>query len=85
MNTEQTVIVTPAEDKFCMYKRGIASSSTEALFNTIFLLDDENQAKMVLAFPELVEVVQRYRYEKGYWKDLVKRWNIIAPGQPIIY
>ena len=85
MNTEQTVIVTKAEERLCMYMRGIASNSTSLLIKTIFAMDDDNRAKMALGFPDEVNVIIRYKTESGYWQDLVNRWNIVSPGQPLEY
>ncbi len=46
-----------------------------ALIDAIFALDINNRTKLAMGFPELVEVVNRYNFENGYWEDLVKRWN----------
>ena len=75
--TEMTIKtnVTEAEEIFCFYKLGKEGSFMTSLIDTIFKGDDRNQAKIAKGYPELVEVLQRYGGEKGYWKDLVKRWN----------
>lgn len=67
--------ITPAEEKFMMYKKGLTGSAITSLIDLIFKLDTENRAKLALGFPELVEVVNRYKTEEGYWYYLVKRWN----------
>jgi len=77
METEMTIKtnVTEAEEIFCFYKLGKEGSFMTSLIETIFKGDDRNQAKIAKGYPELVGVIQRYGGEKGYWKDLVKRWN----------
>jgi hypothetical protein len=76
---ETTTKITPAEDIFCMYKLGKEGSFMTSLIDTIFRGDIHNQAKIGKGYPELVEVCQRYSEEKGYWSDLVARWNIEFP------
>lgn len=70
-----TKTVTEAEHVFCMYKLGMEGSGMTALINAIFALDTNNRAKVALGFPELVEVINRFNFEDGYWRDLVERWN----------
>jgi hypothetical protein len=67
--------ITDAEEIFCFYKLGKEGSFMTSLIDTIFKGDDKHQAKLAKGYPELVEVIIRYGREKGYWKDLVKRWN----------
>ena len=67
--------VSMAEEQFCMYKLGMTGSGTTALIDAIFKLDTQNQTKIALGFPELVNVINRFCFETGYWKDLVSRWN----------
>jgi hypothetical protein len=77
MMTEQTIQtnVTEAEEIFCFFKLGKEGSFMTSLINTIFKGDDKNQAKIAKGYPELVQVIQRYGNEKGYWSNLVDRWN----------
>ena len=74
MTTTQ-INITSAEEIFCFYKLGKEGLFMTSLIETIFKGDDNNQAKIAKGYPELVEVVQRYGNEKGYWEDLVDRWN----------
>lgn len=67
--------ITPAEDKFMEFKQNMTGSGYTALINCIFALDTPNRQKMTKGFPELVEVVNRYNNERGYWPDLVARYN----------
>ena len=78
MTTTQTNI-TDAEEIFCMYKLNKEGSFMTSLIETIFKGDIRNQAKLAMGYPELVEVIQRYGGERGYWKDLVNRWNKSYP------
>lgn len=75
--TEQTIItnITEAEEIFCFYKKNKEGSFMTSLIDTIFKGDDINQFKIAKGYPELVEVIKRYGREKGYWEDLVTRWN----------
>ena len=72
MNTET---ITKAELDFCYYKRGNAGGFKTKLIETIFAADDDNRAKLSQSFPELVEVVNRYNKERGYWQDLQDRFE----------
>jgi hypothetical protein len=74
-NMEIKTNVTEAEEIFCFYKLGKEGSFMTSLIDTIFKGDDKNQAKIAKGYPELVQVLQRYGRERGYWPDLVKRWN----------
>jgi hypothetical protein len=67
--------ITEAEEIFCFFKLNREGSFMTSLIETIFKGDDRNQAKIAKGYPELVQVIQRYGGEKGYWSDLVKRWN----------
>jgi hypothetical protein len=75
--TEQTIQtnVTEAEEIFCFYKLNKEGSFMTSLIETIFKGDDKHQAKLAKGYPELVGVIQRYGNEKGYWSNLVDRWN----------
>lgn len=77
METEMTIKtnITEAEEIFCFFKLNREGSFMTSLIDTIFKGDDRNQAKIAKGYPELVEVIQRYGRERGYWEDLVKRWN----------
>lgn len=67
--------ISHAESLFMEFKQGYTGSGYTALINCIFALDTPNRQKMAKGFPELVEVVNRYNNERGYWKDLVARYN----------
>lgn len=73
--THLETAITPAENLFMEFKRGYTGSGYTALINAIFALDTPNRQKMAKGFPELVEVVNRYNNERGYWPDLVSRYN----------
>ena len=70
-----TCLVTEDEALFVRQRIGIASSGENALINCIFALDTPNRHKMALGFPTLVDIVNKYNFEKGYWRDLVFRYN----------
>jgi hypothetical protein len=72
MNTEK---ITKEELEFCYYKRGNAGGFKTKLIETIFAADDHNRQKLAQSFPELVEVVERYNIERGYWQDLQERFK----------
>jgi hypothetical protein len=67
-------MVTKSEMEFIYYKRNNSGSFRTSLYNTYFMGDDENQAKLESVFPDL-EVLRRYSREKGYWQDLQNRYK----------
>lgn len=67
--------ITSAEMKFCMYHLDLEGGFTTTLIKTIFAADSTNREKLARAFPDLVEVIEKYNKESGYWQDLVYRWN----------
>ena len=71
--------ITSAEEVFCMFKLNLEGSFMTSLINTIFKGDVINRAKLAQGYPELVEVCNRFNNERGYWEDLVTRWNIKYP------
>lgn len=73
-------MVTEAEREFCYFKLGLSGSFMESLINTAFKADIDNQHKMSKGFPELMEVIMKYQSERGYWQDLVKRFNAETPN-----
>jgi hypothetical protein len=75
--------ITPAEEIFCMFKLNMEGSFMTTLITTIFKADIINQTKLSKGFPELVEVCQRFGNERGYWPDLVERWNQEYPNRKL--
>lgn len=67
-------MVTLHEEKFMEYKIGLCGSFKQSLYETFFKGDTENRKKLMSVYPEL-EIAQRYTSERGYWKDLVDRFN----------
>lgn len=67
--------ISEAEELFMHFKLGQAGSGFTALINCIFAMDMPNRKRISLGYPELVDVVNRYNHEPGYWKDLVDRYN----------
>lgn len=67
--------ISPAEELFIYYKRGMAGGGMTALIDCIFKLDMINRAKIAKGFPELVEVCNRFNNELGYWEDLEERFK----------
>jgi len=76
---------TEAEYEFCMYKLNLQGSFLTSFIDTVFKADVINQAKLSMAFPELVAVIIKYKTESGYWDDLVNRWNEIYPTRKLYY
>ena len=62
------------ERKFVDYKMGRSGSFTTSLYDAYFKADTKNSVKLLTAFPEL-NVAYHYSNTKGYWKDLVERYN----------
>ena len=67
--------MTQAERDFCMYWKGMSGQFIKKIIEAFFEADSENTIRLSLGFPEMGEVVHRYRNESGYWQDLVERWN----------
>lgn len=68
--------ISEAEETFCFYKLGLTGSFMTSLISTIFKGDEDNRSKIALGFPELVDVCNKFNRNKGYWSDLVDRWNV---------
>jgi hypothetical protein len=68
-------LVSHDEALFVRHKLGQASSGEEALIQCIYSLDKAGRQKMALGFPGIVEVVNKYNFERGYAKDLISRYN----------
>jgi hypothetical protein len=79
MHKLEDVKLSPAEEVFCMFKLGMEGSFMTSLIETIFKGDIINRAKLAKGYPELVEVCNRFNSERGYWEDLVERWNLTYP------
>ena len=71
--------VTAAEEIFCLFKLEREGSFMTSLIETIMKGDIVNQTKIAKGYPELVNVVIKYGTERGYWSDLVERWNTKYP------
>jgi hypothetical protein len=83
MEQEKKDFVTEAEREFCFFKLGLSGSFMTSLIDTAFKADIHNQYKLAKGFPELMEVVMKYQTERGYWQDLVKRFNIDFPNSTL--
>lgn len=55
---------------------GRNGSFTTSLIKTIFKADNNNQENLKKGFPEMVDVVQRYRTEGGYWTKIVEEFSM---------
>ena len=85
MNKLEDVKLSQAEEVFCMFKLGMEGSFMTSLIETIFKGDIINRAKLAKGYPELVEVCNRFNSERGYWEDLVERWNLKYPTHRLHY
>ena len=63
--------MTQAERDFCMYWKGMCGQFMTRIIEAF------------LGFPEMGEVIHRYRNESGYWQDLIERWNKEYPHSPL--
>lgn len=78
--------ISEAEETFCFYKLGLTGSFMTSLISTIFKGDEGNRNKIALGFPELVDVCNKFNRNKGYWSDLVDRWNMgVADNHKLQY
>jgi len=58
-----------------MKENGRNGSFTTSLINCIFKADLNNQTNLAKSFPDMVDVVQRYQTEDGYWKSVCERYS----------
>lgn len=58
-----------------MMQNGRNGSFTTSLISCILKADTNNQYNLSLGFPEMVEVVQRYQTEEGYWEVVQEKYN----------
>jgi len=66
-------MLTDAEIEIYYWQNDRAGSFTTKLIETICKADLLNQAKLSLGFPDLVEAVQRFQNERGYWESIQER------------
>lgn len=71
-----TTHVTKAEEMLIHYFQETLGSGFTALYECIFKMDMNNRKKLAQGFPEEVEVCNRWNNEKGYSRDLVRRYNL---------
>ena len=50
-------------------------SFTNLIIRALLKADSENFSKMRLVFPELCEVIFRYKYDLEYWASIEKRYK----------
>lgn len=75
--------LTQAEAYLMKDQLGVNGNFMEHLLLAIKKADDKNRAKLATGFPDLVEVVQRFKNEMGYFEDLCVRWNQENPDQQV--
>ena len=71
--------ITGAEVSFCMYKLNMAGAFKTKLYNLFWVADTTSQNKLITIFPEL-EIARKFNNERGYWPDLIRRWNKHNPN-----
>lgn len=79
----ETTLLSPAETILCKSEIGILGSFYKSLLHTIRIADDQNRERLAMGFPELVEVIQRYRNEEGYSQTIFDKWNKENPNHII--
>ena len=67
--------VTRWERELYFYTRGTAGGFYTKLVDAFMHADGENTARLLMAFPEELVPVHKYRSEEGYWEGLQKRIN----------
>jgi hypothetical protein len=77
-------MLTNEEYEFCMHKKGMSGSFMESLIQTMYKADTDNLNLLGKGYPGLAQVVKRYQSERGYWKDVVERWNKENTHSPLI-
>jgi hypothetical protein len=64
---------TETEKELYYWSIGKAGSFTSCLFELITKADVENKLKLLISFPEHVNVIYKYQNEENYYDDLCKR------------
>ena len=65
--------VTRWERELFFYTRGTAGGFYTKLVDAFMHADGGNTARLLMAFPEELIPVHKYRNEEGYWEDLQER------------
>lgn len=60
------------------YYFGMSGSFYKALFDTITVADNDNLAKLQLAFPDEVGAYKSYSRVEGYWETLQVRYKTVG-------
>lgn len=68
--------ITPAEFRLVKWQFRYAGFFENLMYNLMAAADDNNLAKLALAFPDDAEAYRRYAQESGYWTDVKKRAGI---------
>jgi hypothetical protein len=69
--------LTEAEILFCKWQYAIIGDFYKTLISAMMRADIHNQAKLAKGFPDLMEVVIRYKTEHDYWYHLQKEWRAL--------
>lgn len=75
--------LTEAEILFLNYQLDMTGGFYTKLISAILSADQQNMAKIKLAYPDLVKVVHKYRNDATYANDLTRRWNESYKGHKI--
>ncbi len=67
--------LTEAETLLCKWQYNMIGDFYTSLIRAMMRADIHNQAKLSLAYPDLMKVIVRYKTEDGYWQNLQKEWE----------
>ena len=65
--------VTESEWQLIYFFEGTCGGFTRNLINAALVADQSNLVKLGYGFPELIDVIRRYKFESGYWENLQRR------------
>lgn len=69
-------LISRAELNLIDWVKGRSGDFWLHFFEALCIADDENNAKMEKGFPGEVIAFNRYKNSKGYWDDLMSRYEI---------
>ena len=72
-----------SEKKLCEWQLQMTGDFFTLLINAMMRADISNQAKLMLAYPELMGTIIRYKNESGYYQKLCEEWNTEHPNHEI--
>jgi len=81
LNQLNTINMNNGEKKLCEWQAGMTGDFYTMLINAAMRADTGNAAKLTAGFPELMEAINSYKNESGYYQKLADEWNKEYPNR----